>query len=78
MSKEEQIDIILDKLVKSGSEIDYLKELRKRSLDFSKKDVDLEETLSSIAKEIKEETEIFLNGKNTYGTNYISGISTCI
>ena len=78
MSREEQIDLILDELVKSGSEIDYLKELRKRSLDFSKKDVDLEETLSSIAKEIKEETEIFLNGKNTYGTNYISGISTCI
>lgn len=78
MNNEKRINEILDSLVKSGSEIDYLKELKEKSLKIAKKDVDLEETLSSVAKEIKEQTEMFLNQKNEYGINYISGISTCI
>lgn len=78
MNREKNIDKILDELVKSGSEIDYLKSLRDKSLDISKKDIDLSDALNEIAKEIKEQTEKFLNQKNQYGTNYISGISTCI
>jgi len=78
MSIENNIDIILVELLKSGSQIDYLKELRSRSIELAKKDIGLDEVLSSIAKEIKEETEMFLNQKNIYDTNFISGISSCI
>lgn len=78
MNKENNIDSILDKLVKSGSDIEYLKGLKEQSLELTKKDKDLKDVLNSVALEIKEQTEAFLNGKNQYGTNYISGISTCI
>lgn len=78
MSREANIDQILKDLTKSGSQIEYLKELRKKSLDLVLKDYDLDEVLSHIAKEIKEQTEIFLNQKNEYDINYITGISSCI
>ncbi len=78
MDRENNIDSILNKLVNSGSNIEYLKKLREQSLDLIKKDIDLKEVLDQIANEIKEQTEEFLNSKNQYGTNYISGISTCI
>lgn len=75
---ENNINDILDELVKKGSNIDYLKELKKQCLLMLKKDEDLGEVLSHISREIKEQTEEFLNSKNQYGTNYITGISTCI
>lgn len=78
MNGEKYIDKILDELVKSGSQIDYLKELKERSVDFTTNDRGLDEVLANIAKELKEQTESFLNQKNSYGINYISGISTCI
>ncbi|MBR6690497.1 MAG: serine hydrolase [Bacilli bacterium] len=78
MERESNINSILEELIKSGSEIDYLKDLKKRSLEIVKKDIDLSEVLNEIAKEIKEQTESFLNQKNQYDINYISGISTCI
>lgn len=78
MDRERKIDELLDNLVKSGSEIDYLKELKERSISVTKKDEDLTEVLNNIAKEIKVQTESFLNQKNQFGTNLISGISTCI
>lgn len=78
MSKESNINTILNELVKCGSQIDYLKELKARSLELAKKDIDLDEVLSSISKEIREQTEIFLNQKNDYDINFITGISTCI
>lgn len=78
MNIENNIDKIIEDLLKSGSEIDYLKELRNKSLEIAKKDIGLDEALASIAKEIKEETEMFLNQKNIYDTNFISGISSCI
>ncbi len=78
MSTENHINKILDELVKNGSQIDYLKELKERSIDLTKKDRGLDEILANIAKELKEQTESFLNQKNQFGTNYISGISTCI
>ncbi len=78
MDRQSNIDCILNKLVNSGSNIEYLKELREQSLALTKKDVDLKEILDKIAIEIKEQTEEFLNSKNQYGTNYISGISTGI
>jgi len=78
MSRENNIDTILEELITSGSKINYLKNLREKSLKLTKKDIDLDEALSSIAKEIKNQTEMFLNQKNEYDINYISGISTCI
>lgn len=78
MNKEEKINSILDDLVNSGSNIDYLNELKQKSLDISKKDNSLEDVLSSISDDIKNQTEAFLSQKNQNGTNYISGISTCV
>jgi len=78
MNKENNIDIILEELIKKGSKIDYLKVLREKSLELVKKDIDLNEALAQISKEIKYQTEEFLNKKNEYGTSYISGISSCI
>lgn len=78
MSRENHIDSILEELVKSGSNISYIDELRKQSLDIIKKDIGLDEALSSVAKEIKELTLEFLSGKNSFDTNYITGISSCI
>lgn len=78
MSNQSNIDKIIDELISSGSQIDYLQELKNRSLKITKRDIDLDEALSGIAKEIKEQTEIFLNQKNNFETNFISGISSCI
>ena len=57
MKKDIYIDSILDNLVKSGSEISYLKELRNKSIEITTKDISLSETLNKIAEEIKNETE---------------------
>lgn len=78
MKNEEKIDLILADLVKSGSDIDYLKELKEKSLEISKQDISLEESMSSLAEDIKKQTEMFLSQKNQNDVNYISGISTCI
>jgi len=78
MRNEERIDSILDELTNKGSKIDYLKQLRNDSLKIVKKDIDLDEALASITKEIKDKTEEFLTKRNKYDVNYISGISTCI
>ena len=78
MSEEKKVDKIFEELIKSGSEISYLKELREKSLDIAKKDINLSETLEDITKEIQEQTYEFLNGKNKDNINYISGISSCI
>ena len=78
MQRENNIDEILNNLINGGSKIDYLEELRKQSLDITRKDIGLDEALSSIAKEIKDATLEFLNGKNSFDTSYISGISSCI
>ena len=78
MNIENNIDLILDELIKKGSKIDYLKELKEKCLTILKKDIDLDEALSSIATEIKYQTQYFLEERNVYNTNYISGISTSI
>lgn len=78
MKKEEKVNLILSDLTNNGSRIDYLEDLKKRSLDLLKKDFSMEEVLNSIAKEVSEETEEFLSKKNKFGVDLISGISTCI
>lgn len=78
MKREEKIENILNDLVKSGSNISYLEELKKDSLELLKKDISLSELMDDIAKNLKEVSLEFLNGKNDFDINYISGISSCI
>lgn len=78
MNIENNIDAILDKLIKNGSEIEYIEKLKKQIIAIAKKDIDIKEVLTDITREIEEQTSEFLNGKNNHGINYISGISSCI
>ena len=78
MNKENNINTILEELVNKGSNIDYLQELKERSISLVSKDRGLDEVLSSISNEIKLETEKFLSSKNQFDTNFITGISSCI
>ena len=90
MKREEKIEEILDDLVKKGSNLSlkkkgndendpmFIDELRSKGMEIASKDKSLEEVLSNISKEIEEDTSKFLNGKNQYNVNFISGISTCI
>lgn len=78
MNSEKYIDEIVNNLLQTGSKLDYLEELKEKSLNIIKKDVDIDEALATISREIKDETDKFLNAKNIYDTNFISGISTCI
>lgn len=78
MNKERIIDQIIDNLLKKGSEINYLTELKKRCLQMINKDVSLSEILDICSGGIKRDTEDFLSSKNKYSVNYISGISSCL
>ncbi len=78
MINYEMIDKILFDLVNSGSNISYFKELRDRSIAEIKKDIDLKEVLESISEEIEYLSFMFLNVKNRYDTNVISGLMTGI
>lgn len=78
MINDKAIDEILSDLVKSGSDISYLEELRKNAHNEIKKDIDLKEVLKSISDEIEYISLSFLNKKNNYNTNVISGFSTGI
>lgn len=78
MDKEKRIDDILENLLKKGSEISYLKELRAKCLQIISKDQSLSEIMSMCAEEIVCETEKFLLSKNVYSVNYISGLSSCL
>ena len=78
MKEENRVNEILNNLTDTGSEISYLDDLKKDSLKLVKTDISLEEIFNQIAHDIKEDTEKFLHQQNQYGTNFISGISTCI
>ena len=78
MNKYDYIDEILDELISSGSQIDYIKELREDMVNISNKDRDLKEVLSNIAFDIENYTRAFLETKNKYETNVLEGISTLV
>lgn len=78
MKREEKIESILNDLVKSGSNISYLEDLKKDSLELLKRDISLSELMDNIASSLRESSLEFLNGKNDFDINYISGISSCI
>lgn len=73
---EDRIDEILKNLIDSGSQIPYIKELKDKSIDEIKKDVDLKEVLRGIADDIEVITRMFLEKKNQFDTPLITGIST--
>ncbi len=72
------IDSIINELINSGSNISYLKELRRKSVDEIRKDKSLEDILFDISKDIEYSSYMFLNKKNNFNTNVISGFSTSI
>jgi len=78
MNIENNIDNILNQLINSGCEIEYLKELRCKTSEILKNNANFINIMNSIAEDIKNETQNFLNSKNEYNINYISGISSCI
>jgi len=78
MNIENNIDKILNELTQKGSEIEYLRELREKSISIAKENNDFSNVMNKIALEIKDQTEDFLNSKNNDDVNYISGISNCI
>lgn len=78
MTREDKIDSILKDLEKSGSQINYLEELKNKILNLTKKDISLNELMDNLAINMKCETSEFLEKKNKFDVNYISGISSCI
>ena len=78
MTNEARIERILDDLVKSGSDISYLNDLKREAMIIAKKDISSKEAMDIIATGIEIDTHEFLNSKNNSGINYIGGISTCI
>lgn len=78
MNIENNIDNILNQLINRGCEIEYLKELRCKTLEIVKNKINFNNIMNDIAEDIKNETKKFLNSKNEYNINYVSGISSCI
>ena len=78
MGFEDRVDSILSDLLNSGSNITYLSELRDKSIEELSKDRDLKEVLGGIAKDVEEITAMFLESKNEFGTNFVTGLSTGI
>ena len=74
---QKYIDGIIEELKENGSEINE-EEISNLASNIISKDISLEEALESISKDIKEETYTFLNSKNKYGIDYLTGISSCI
>lgn len=69
---------IKDELLNSGSEIVNIDEILLESNELIESKKSLEEILDIVAKNISDDTNYFLNQKNEFNTNYISGISSCI
>lgn len=78
MKDYERIDEIIESLINSGSDIAYLEELKKKSLNSVHKDRDLKEVIDDITSEIEYITNEFLEQKNQYDTPLITGISSGI
>lgn len=78
MIKYEYVDRIIYDLINSGSSISYLKELRTNSIDILSKDISLNEALNEICAEIEYLSHMFLDKRNMFDTNIISGFSTGI
>lgn len=72
------IEDIIGELESKGSDIEYKDELQNKAEELIKKDYSLEEALSNIAREVIEQTSSFLNGKNEFGVQHLTGISSCI
>lgn len=74
------IEQIFNKLSKSGSNIsgEDISDIKSEIEKYRRKDYGLNEVINNIALDIKDITEEFLNKKNKFGVDYISGISSCI
>lgn len=72
-----RIEKIVDEIQSRGSQIDAMKVV-KQSEEIIKKDYSLEDSLKSLALNVKILTEEFLSAKTASGVSLISGISSCI
>ncbi len=77
-NNEEKVETILGDLNRRGSDLSNLKSLRNDCLKLVRKNLGLEDSIIRITKNMAKETSHFLNSKNDYGINFISGISSCI
>lgn len=78
MAKEEKIDLILDDLVKNGSDKKEIEKLRLKCVELLKYDRSYNEIFDEIAMQTSWETEDFLWDTNKLGEEYLQGISSTI
>ena len=78
MNKIDVVDSIIDELEQTGSQIDYIDELRSDALNLTSQYQTVLSALNEIALSIRKETDIFLHSKNKDGVQFVSSISTCI
>ncbi len=78
VNDSKRISDIIETITSQGSEIPYVDELQRTSEKIVRNDYSLEDSLNSLASNIKQLTEEFLHSKNDFGTSYVSGISSCI
>lgn len=76
--REDKIEQIINKLENKGSYFEDKDALKKSVLDLTKKDRSLSEVIKVLSDDLKETTYNFLNDKNNFDINFISGISSCI
>lgn len=75
---QQRIKQILTEMENNGCIFTDRNQLFRKANLLVKKDDDLEFILKSILKDLGESTQEFLESKNEYGTNFITGISSCI
>lgn len=78
MNKKDAVDSIIKELEQTGSQIDYVDELRSDALNLTGQYSTVLSALNEVALSIRTETESFLHSKNKDGIQFVSGISTCI
>ena len=78
MNKKCVVDSIIKELEQTGSQIDYVDELRSEALNLAGQCSSVLNALNEIALSIRTETESFLRSKNKDGIQFVTGISTCI
>ena len=78
MAKEEKIDLILEDLVKKGSDKKEIEKLRPKCIELLKHDRSYDEILEEGAYKVSWDTADLLWDTNKYGKQYLQGISSTI
>lgn len=78
MAKEEKVDLILEDLVKKGSDKKEIEKLRPQCIALLKQDRSYNEILDEGAHKLSRDTVDLLFDTNKYGKQYLQGISSTI